>query len=467
MKHMRVYICMLLLAFALVSICSCSIESMIQPRGRAKLVVIGLDYANSPGAPNLTGTINDAREVAASFKAVFDAKDIPLDIVWLVQEGYDVQMEVDITSVTAFNQTLGEVQRKIEDYAPTFMETYILGPYDARIIAKVPTVDIAKSLGTYFSDRYPGSPALVTSRYMSLRDMPDYPSKENIEKVLSEMSVTKDDLLIVYYTGHGEVYNVAPKTQLYDLLKKHSETGAFGNDLIDEVMTSVELYTEENVCSVLADAGVNRTAYNAFRSDLNKLILQTKTTDGALITAPTEKDVYYGIFRMKRFYDILSQMDCSVVTITDACYSGFMAKDYYTGNSVGEAFRSFMSVPEWPNVASLSASTSSETSKVTVARNEEGTFQRHSMFTIEVLRQLGWTHTDLKYTYMTIPFYNFDDAGNVVPEERVIEVPGYQKTIPGRISAASFFDAIMEGWNNSGAQTPQNNTTVKEIYIVP
>lgn len=89
------------------------------------------------------------------------------------------------------------------------------------------------------------------------------------------------------------------------------------------------------------------------------------------------------------------------------------------------------------------------------------------MFTIEVLRQLGWAHTDLKHTYMTVPFYSFDDAGNAVSEERVIEVPGYQKTIPGRISASDFFDAIMNEWINSGSQTPQNNTTVKEIYLVP
>lgn len=467
MKHLRIYVCMLLLVSVLVSVCSCSIETMIQPRGRAKLVVIGLDYANSPGAPNLTGTINDAREIAASFRSVFDAKDIPLDIVWLVQEGYDVQMEVDVTSISAFEETLGQVQRKLEDYSPTFMETYILSPYDARIVVKVPSVDVARSLMNYFSEKYPGSPALVTSRYMSLRDMPDYPSKENIEKTLSEMSVTKDDLLIVYYTGHGEIYNVAPKAQLYELLKKHSENGTFGEDLIQEVMTTVDMYTEENVCSVLADAGVGGSGYNAFRSDLNKLILQSQLTDGALITAPTEKDYYYGIFRMKRFYDILSQMDCSVVTITDACYSGFMAQDSYFGNSVGDALRSFMSVPDWPNVASLSASTSAETSKVTVARNEEGTFQRHSMFTIEVLRQLGWAHTDLKHTYMTVPFYSFDDAGKAVSEERVIEVPGYQKTIPGRISASDFFDAIMNEWINSGSQTPQNNTTVKEIYLVP
>ena len=236
---------------------------------------------------------------------------------------------------------------------------------------------------------------------------------------------------------------------------------------IPVVMEGEAILSEENLMITSISANTVSLNLSGARSDLNKLILQSQLTDGALITAPTEKDYFYGIFRMKRFYDILSKMDCSVVTITDACYSGFMAQDSYFGNSVGDALRSFMSVPDWPNVASLSASTSAETSKVTVARNEEGTFQRHSMFTIEVLRQLGWAHTDLKHTYMTVPFYSFDDAGKAVSEERVIEVPGYQKTIPGRISASDFFDAIMNEWINSGSQTPQNNTTVKEIYLVP
>lgn len=466
MKHIRIYALAFLLLAAVASFSSCSVETMVRPQGRAKLVVIGMDYMNSPGAPNLTGTINDAREIAASFKSVFDAKDVPLDVIWLVQEGYDVLLEVSVTSVSSFDETLGHVQRKIEDTSPTFMETNILGEYDAKVIAHVQSSDTAESLKSYFNEQYPGSPALVTTRYVSLRNESDYPSKENIVKTLSELKMAKEDLLIVYYTGHGEIYNVAPEKSLKELLIKHSELGTFGEDIIEEVL-SLDLYTEDAVCAVLVDAGITGDGYNAFHSDLNKLVIRSETTDGALITAPTERDRYYGTLRMRNVYNILSEIGCNVVTITDACYSGFMASDSFPENSAFDALQSFMSVPKWPNIASMSASTSSETSKVTVARNEEGTYQRHSMFTIEVLRELGWAHTDRKFTYMTIPSYRIGESGECVQSEKVIEVPGYQKIVPGRTSAFNFFDAIMDAWNNSGTQNPQKNTTVKDIFLIP
>ena len=49
---------------------------------------------------------------------------------------------------------------------------------------------------------------------------------------------------------------------------------------------------------------------------------------------------------------------------------------------------------------------------------------------------------------------------------KVVEIPGYLGRVPERQTAASFFDAIMADWMTT-TQTPQNNTTVLEIYIIP
>ena len=88
------------------------------------------------------------------------------------------------------------------------------------------------------------------------------------------------------------------------------------------------------------------------------------------------------------------------------------------------------------------------------------------MFTIEVLRQLGWIHSEKRFTYLQIPSYSISDDGGYNTGTKVVEIPGYLGRVPERQTAASFFDAIMADWMTT-TQTPQNNTTVLEIYLIP
>lgn len=463
--YIRTYAKMLLITIVTAMVlCSCSINIM-QPKGVAEMIVIGMDYMNSTAAPSLTGTINDAREMGAAFKMIMDAKGVPFEIKWLVQEGYDVQMEVSITSVSSLKDIVSDIERSIEATVPTSMETVQTGLYDAKITAFVQDQAKADELKADFEARYPGSPGLVTVKTMSLRDKPDYPSKENIEKTVRETSLGRDDLLIIYYTGHGEVYEVLSRERLVSLLSKYSEAGMIDDEMVRAAL-SVEVYTEQLVCSALDTAGISNDAYSQFRNEMRKEILKAADHSGALITAPTSRDPYYGLFDMERLYDITANLDCKVVIITDACYSGFLAGDSFPGVTLGEATASFMSSPKWPNVASMSASTNAETSKVTVVKNEEGTWQRHSMFTIEVLRRLGWIHTQNRFTYLQIPSYSIADDGGYNTGTRVAEIPGYLGTVPQRETAASFFNNIMAEWITT-TQTPQNNETVLEIYLIP
>ena len=463
--HIRTYAKILMTAIvAVIFLSSCSMN-ILQPKGSAEMIVIGMDYMNSTAAPSLTGTINDAREMGAAFKMIMDEKGVPFEIKWLVQEGYDVQMEVSVTSVSSLNTIVADLKQRIEDTVPTSIETVQTGLYDAKITAFVQNQAKADELKADFEARYPGSPGLAKVKTMSLRDKPDYPSKENIEKAIRETKLGHDDLLIIYYTGHGEKYDVLSRTSLVALLSKYSEAGMIDGAMVNAAL-AVEEYTEQLVCAALDAAGISNEAYSQFKNEIHNEIIKSGDRAGALITAPTARDPYYGLLDMERLYDITADLDCKVVIITDACYSGFLAGDSFPDISFETAVAHFMNSPKWPNVASMSASTNDETSKVTVVRNEEGTWQRHSMFTIEVLKRLGWVHTEQRFTYLQIPSYSIRDDGGYNTGTKVVEIPGYLARVPERQTAASFFDAIMADWMTT-TQTPQNNTTVLEIYLIP
>lgn len=463
--HMRKCVHAFMTVFLTVLLtCSCSMNFM-NPQGKAEMIVIGMDYMNSKGAPSLTGTISDAREMAAAMKMVMDSKGVPFEIRWLVQEGYDVQMEISVTSVSSLTTITEDLETRLNATRPTRMETLKTGIYDARITAWVEDQKKADELKTEFEADYSGSPGFVTVKTMTLRDKPDYPSKENVEKEIKSTSLGPDDLLIIYYTGHGEIYDTIDPTALRTLLNEYTGAGMMTEEMAKAAL-SVEEYTELLVSSAVKNAGMTGEAYTKFRSDLNKAIMTKAVKKGALITAPTDEDPLYGLFDMERLYDIASELKCKTVIITDACYSGFLAGSSFEGVSLSDAAWSFMQSPEWPNVASMSASTNAETSKVTVVKNEEGTWQRHSMFTIEVLKRLGWIHTEKKFTYLQIPRYTISEDGGYNTTSEFAEVPGYLGRVPVKETAASFFQSIMAEWTTN-TQTPQTNDTVLDIYLIP
>ena len=151
--HIRTYAKILMTAIvAVIFLSSCSMN-ILQPKGSAEMIVIGMDYMNSTAAPSLTGTINDAREMGAAFKMIMDEKGVPFEIKWLVQEGYDVQMEVSVTSVSSLNTIVADLKQRIEDTVPTSIETVQTGLYDAKITAFVQNQAKADELKADFEAR--------------------------------------------------------------------------------------------------------------------------------------------------------------------------------------------------------------------------------------------------------------------------------------------------------------------------
>lgn len=443
---------------------SCNVENMFPRKGSVKMIVIGMDYNNSTGASDLSGTINDAREMAAAYKTLIDSKGIPFSLTWLVQEGYDIQIEVDITSVSSLDAVIEDILLYITTTECSSSEVYKSGEYDACVKAFVKNEEVANDIKQTLESRYPGSPALVSVKSMSLRDKPDYPSKENIIKTIKELKVSSDDLVFVYYTGHGALFDTIDEATLKSLLKKYSNIGIINNQ-IEQKILDLEMYTEELICSVVDDEGISGEDYISFRRDLRNIFQGSSIKEGALITAPTDKDPLYGRLKMTDLYDILSSIPCNVIVITDACYSGLMSEYTFSDISIKDSIISFMNNKLWPNIAALSASTKDETSKITVVRTNEGEYQRHSMFTIGVLEELEWIHTEKKYTYLQVPAYSITETGYET-SSKTIAVPGYLRSIMARQTAEDFFCELMERWETK-VQTPQTNNTVCNIYIIP
>lgn len=460
-KHIRFLLIVILVSILLYS---CSMESMMPRKGSVKMVVIGMDYENSIGAPPLSGTINDAREMAAAYKTLIDSKGIPFSLTWLVQEGYDVQMEIDITSISSLEAVIEDILLYVTSSECSSSEVCKTGEYDASIKAFVKNEEVANNIKQALENRYPGSPALVTVKSMSLRDKPDYPSKENIIKTIKDLKVSPEDLLFIYYTGHGEVFDTVDKNDLKAILKKYSNIGMINSQLERKIL-DLEMYTESLICSVIDDEGISDKEYISFRNELRNIIQSSSIKEGALITAPTDKDPLYGQLNMSNLYDVLSSVPCNVILMTDACYSGFMSEHTIADITISDSIISFMNNKLWPNIVALSASTKDETSKITVVRTEEGDYQRHSMFTIGVLKSLNWIHTAEKFTYLQIPSYSITGTGFEV-SLKTIAVSGYLKSVRERKTVKDFFDEVMRNWETK-VQTPQINNTVCNIYIIP
>lgn len=454
-----------LLLGVLISISLFSCSNSINRKGRAELIVIGMDYENADAAPTLSGTIDDAMEITAAFKNLMNSKGIDFSYKMLVQSGYDTLVKIKVTSYSALDDTVAAIMQRIVDAGTTSVSAEKTDAIDATITAYMHDMDIAKDTIVKIEALYKGTPALAKGQAVSLRDTPTYPSKENIEKTIRNVNLGKDDLLIVYYTGHGETYDIVNRRDLEKLLNKYTENGSISNEIKQNVL-NLDIYGENEIVDYLRMNGVKDEIAFTFQKELKREIIESRIKEGALITAPTSNDPFYGLFNMERMYDLLATLPCKTVVITDACYSGFLANDSFGGVTAGKSFANFMSSAVWPNVISMAASTDKETSKVTVVRTEEGKYERHSAFTIEVLSKLGWVHTDQKFTYLPIPSYDIDIEGNAIQTNKILEVKGYNKSVPQRQTAESFYKSIMENWYGNN-QTPVTNKTVMDIYIIP
>ncbi len=148
---------------------------------------------------------------------------------------------------------------------------------------------------------------------------------------------------------------------------------------------------------------------------------------------------------MYMVFAALSYLKCDSVLILDACYSGYAAdnlSDYIDEADYDHAV----------NVAVMSASSMDEESAEYLVENEDGDYESHGAFTLQVLSHLGWELSSRETTTVEVPFYTLSSDGSVTDIGTEKEVSGYTSFIPARQTASEFFSSVMEDWDDSDGQ---------------
>lgn len=459
---MRKPLFVLLLLSLLLCCVSCGLEFMdyfSADLSSVRMLAVGMDYANSKAASFLSGTMNDVYDMTAVFNEVMDAKNVRMETEYLVQEGYDVLLEVRCYQNAKANAE--KIAEKLKTASPAPSNVKIKG---SSVRAFVESETLAASLKSSLEEEY-GSHIKVS--YASTRDSSHYPSRQNIMKgIQNAADLEETDLFIVYYTGHGISVNVIPDDDYAAVLAPYMANGSITTDQYNTLM-NIEIKNDTQVLAALSKMDIDDEVYSEICSKFSAYLKKHTNLKGALITAPYYSWEYYDLLDMEAVYRELSKLKCKVVLIVDACYSGFANAGTFAGISVSESFSTFMQSVSYPNVVVLSASAKDETSKISVALTEEKDTQRHSMFTIKLLTQLGWKHSAVRTTYLSVPAATISEDGKIIDtESEVREIEGYLSKVPRRMTATELFDRAMGTWSGI-EQTPERNTSGYEICIVP
>lgn len=469
-KQMYKYICFVFICILCALFASCSIEGYFKKDdAKARLIVIGMDYHNSLAAPELDGTIDDAYEMAAAFKNVMSEKNVELDIHYLIQEGYDILVEARCSSLFNLQALIDYARNIFEGLNPAC--TGLSGSYDSEtgftFRAYVDSIATADDIKNALETAYPASSDDVISvRYSSITELSTYPSYKSIMEAIRKSSdLRANDLLVLYYTGHGETYKVISSSVLEEGLNRLYDDGLIARWQKDSLL-NIPVKSDIPLQLEMSKLGFSAEATAAVAALISEEMLKSTESNGALITAKCNEDPIYGILEMKSLYKEMLKLDCKCVLIIDACYSGFASEQGFSKLDIGDAFASFLHSPSLPNVEALSASSPTETSKVTVAKTEEGTYQHHSAFTIAILKKLGWKHSTARCVYLRVPEYGLSDDGKIEEYSLIRNVYGYTSSIPSRMTASGLFDSVMTNWTGN-QQTPQRNENGYEIVLIP
>ena len=218
-----------------------------------------------------------------------------------------------------------------------------------------------------------------------------YPSSENILRAIKDIDANPDDLLIFFYSGHGDVHRDE-------------------NNMIQS--------------SFLAAAKVGENGDRSLYTELD----------------------------MDTLYETLEALPCPAVAIIDACYSGGTA-DNYKEPDFGESFTTMITGADLRGTAVIAASQPDELSYVSTVGTEEGTREPHSMLTISILRELGWSHTD-KVSELV-------DANG-----KIRKVNGYLRELPSVMTVEELFEDVENSWG-SPQQHPMMSKAPAGIFIIP
>lgn len=431
---------------------------------RVRMISIGLDYANSPAADEmmLYGTVGDAYQMAAAVKNVMEAKGVEFENIMMVQEGSgDYYTEITVWSPSDVMSLVSDVEDLLIRLNPDSTDgteyelddnTYLIRDRFSDIGALSDMFDALSELDTGDGD--------IAYNFFDIKDTPTYPSADNIlNQILLCSDLDADDLLIVYYSGHGGSENGFTMLDAENILLPFVEDGSITESQKDAVL-DLDVITYSTVVDRLASLDLDTDTIYEIGEAFDGSEEYYKT--GVLATAYTFDNYYSDCSSLEMYmvFAALSYLKCDSVLILDACYSGFAAdnlSDYIDEADYGHAV----------NVAVMSASSMDEESEEYAVENEDGDYESHGAFTLQVLSHLGWELSSTKTTALEVPFYTLASDGSVTDIRIEKEVNGYTAFIPERQTASEFFSSVMEDWDDSDGQHPQSGESNYILYFIP
>lgn len=431
---------------------------------KVRMISIGVDYKNSDDEELiLDGTLNDAYEMVAAFSTIMKDKGVEFEPVIMVQEGSaDYIAETVIDSEKNSLKLLKSVRKaysKSNKFSDNYFE-YVRD--DGSIVVRDSLSDIDKvyDLIDRVEDIKTKDGDFVDIIYFDIKDTYLYPTSENIiNEVIRASDLDYDDLLIIYFSGHGGEVNAFAYDDIDNLLTSFVMAGKITEEDKAAVLDNESCYISDTVLEQLCrmddvDEDVLLEIYDAMEAS------DDVYPTGVLSTAKSADDVFVssGTLEMMELYLYLSYLKCDCVLILDACHSGYASigiGDYIDESDYDHAV----------NIEVLSSSSTEEYSSETTIETDEGEYEQHGAFTAEILSHLGWVHSSKITTELVVPYFTaVDDVIDVYDQTALVS--GYLKTLPKRQTASEFYESVIADWKDV-EQSPEADDSNYLLYLIP
>lgn len=469
---MRKYI--FLLICVLICFVSCAdYEANIS--GKLQVVSIGLNY-NETGASFLKGPINDATEFGAAMSAIMNAKGVPRNVIYMLQENAPEERNTYPTKNNVVNM-ISSLELNSNDLLTIFYsghgqvvcwtkcnkcgQEYVNGTDEEKVCFVCNNNHVVFCNLTAYLSEETGSLAQSAKNYLDGTITKD----AYISALREDGSARANEILAVADYSEEPCEDLNYKTRGF-LVTAPENPVAF-EDFAKE-------YIGQNT---LFSAIAQKMQNDAARPNINAY----KTNPQGYCKALQERLSYYGCTRsdlcvferywnyyqlnfwgkhnwtvlyMDELSDLLETKGCRVLFLADACYSGNLVDGRSEEpQGLADAFKQIFSSGKYRNLTVVSSSSSRETSTDWTALTEDGYEENHGMFALSLLEQLNWTHSRSSFTQVKI-------------DDTVRKIYGHLSSTPDRLTMTEAMEKILDTWGYDG-QHPQINTTYLDTVLIP
>lgn len=159
-----------------------------------------------------------------------------------------------------------------------------------------------------------------------------------------------------------------------------------------------------------------------------------------LVCGATEDSKNYSTLMIDDLLNLFEKKNCQCLVILDSCYSG-----YALGSGIREK--------DFSNVNVICSCMKDQKSAESVIETDEGTEERHGLFTYRLLECLGWVHS-------------VSEVRTVCSGSMNHRVRGYLGQMPSVFSVEDLFSEILSEWETE-FQFPVENKNAIGVMLFP